>query len=165
MTIAQPPAKTAAKTARPQKARPPVPASAAGGRAGRESVKVRLHPDTIERARYWADARGVSLNEYMTLAVEEKVARENGDYDFPELGIQRLNQLVDAQVALSTGVENLERIIVSGFDSLLGLTRGDSYLQDEEDGELGEDEVSFEQDALVSGSDDAAFGGGFGGAW
>lgn len=103
---------------------------------------IRLHPDTSERADYWAKKRGLTENEYMALAVEEKIARENGDYDLPTLEIQRLNQLIDEIKALSTNSANLERVVATGFDTLLGLTRGDSYLLDEENGELSVGETA-----------------------
>jgi len=55
--------------------------------------KIRLHPDTAQRVDYWRRQRELSSdNEYIVLAVEEKIARENGDYDLPTLEIQRLNQ-------------------------------------------------------------------------
>lgn len=99
--------------------------------------KVRLHPDTNQRLDYWRKKRGLaSDNEYIALAVEEKIARENGDYNLPTLEIQRLNQIIDEMRANSTNLANLERVVTSGFGSLLGLTRGDSYLLDDESGEL-----------------------------
>jgi len=98
---------------------------------------LRLHPDTVQQAGYWAKKREMDENEYLALAIEEKIARENGDYDLPTLEIQRLNQLIDEIRALSTNSANLEAVVTTGFDSLLGLTRGDSYLLDEENGELG----------------------------
>lgn len=104
----------------------------------RQAVKIRLHPDLLARVRYWADRESMSANEYMALAVEEKIGRANGDYDLPALEIQRLNQVVDEFKSLSSNVANLETVVTAGFDSLLGLTRGDSYLQDAEDGELDE---------------------------
>lgn len=101
-------------------------------------VPVRLHKDTKERAAYWADKAGISVNEYMAEAVEEKIRRENGDYDLPTLEIARLNQLVDEMAALTTNVGNLETVTLTGFNSLMGLTRGDNYLLDDEDGEIGD---------------------------
>jgi len=103
---------------------------------GPHAVKIRVHPDVHERSKYWAQRHGLSANEYMALAVEEKIARENGDYDLPALEIQRLNQLIDQMAAMSSNVQNLEIVVVSGFDSLLGLTRGDSFYLLDEDGEL-----------------------------
>lgn len=103
----------------------------------RERAVLRVHRETKQRAEYWAQKRGYpSVNEYMADAVEEKIRRENLDYDLPTLEIARLNQVVDELKALSTNQANLERVITAGFDSLIGLTRGDSYLLDDEDGEL-----------------------------
>jgi hypothetical protein len=98
---------------------------------------MRLLPDTVQRVDYWRQKSGLSEQEYYALAVEEKIARENGDYDLPALEILRLNQLIDETRALSTNSANLEAVVTSGFASLLGMTRGDSYLLDDEDGELG----------------------------
>lgn len=104
---------------------------------GRQRTVIRLHPDTKERAKYWAARANVSVNEYMAEAVEEKIRRENGDYDLPTLEIARLGQLIDEVRSLSVNVGNLETVTHQGFDSLMGLTRGDNYLLDPEDGELG----------------------------
>lgn len=103
----------------------------------RVRVVIRLHPSSKERAEYWAEKHGYpSVNEYMADAVDAAIRRENGDYDLPTLEIARLNQLVDEVKALSTNAANLERVVTSGFDSMLALTRGDNYLLDPEDGEL-----------------------------
>ncbi|KIA73443.1 hypothetical protein ANMWB30_23700 [Arthrobacter sp. MWB30] len=99
---------------------------------------VRLHPDTDVRLQYWADKHGQSANGYIVEAVEEKIRRENGDYDLPTLEIARLNQLTDLVGSLSSNVANLEAVVTVGFESLMGLTRGDNYLTDSEDGELGD---------------------------
>ncbi|MGH3977087.1 MAG: hypothetical protein ACRDS9_27795 [Pseudonocardiaceae bacterium] len=97
---------------------------------------LRLDPDLRQRLEYWSSRHGISMNEYATEAVEAAIRRENGDYDLPTLEIARLNQLVDEMRALSTNSANLERVVVRGFESLIGLTRGDNYLLDPEDGEL-----------------------------
>lgn len=97
---------------------------------------MRLHKDTVQQVEYWRKKEGLTETEFYVQAVEEKVARMNGDYDLPTLEIQRLNQLVDEMRALSTNAANLEIVVTNGFDSLIGMTRGDSYLLDQEDGEL-----------------------------
>ncbi|MEU6261818.1 hypothetical protein [Saccharopolyspora shandongensis] len=107
------------------------------GNDRRERVFFRLSSDEKQRAEYWAQKRGFSsVNRYVAEAVAEQIRRENLDYDLPTLEIARINQLVDEVKALSTNLANLERVITQGFDSLIGLTRGDNYLLDEEDGEL-----------------------------
>lgn len=105
----------------------------------RVRVPVRLHPDIKERASYWAAKKGLSINEYIAESVEAMIRWENQDYDLPTLELQRLNQMIDEVKALSTNIKNVEQITVSGFDSLLGLTRGDNYLlREKEDGELND---------------------------
>lgn len=106
--------------------------------AERVGVFVRISETDRHRAEYWAEKHGFnSFTEYVSEAVDEKIRRENGDYDLPTLEIARVNQLTDEIKALSTNVANLERVVVQGFDSIIGLTRGDdNYLLDDEDGEL-----------------------------
>lgn len=104
--------------------------------AQRLRPQVRLRPDTLTQVDYWANKHGVSRNDYMTEAIEQRIARENGDYDLPTLEIARLNQHTDLLMANTKALANLQQVVVSGFDSLLGLTRGDNYLTDEKDGEL-----------------------------
>lgn len=135
-------------------------------RAGvpRTAIKIRLHPDVLERTKYWADRENLSFNEYLSMAVEEKIARANGNYDLPALEIQRMNQLVDEMKAMSINMTNLETVTVNGFDSLLGLTRGDSYLQDAEDGELDDEQLSPDGVGEFGAPDASALSDGFGGA-
>ena len=99
-------------------------------------MTLRLSEDDYQRLQYWAKRRGLSANEYMQEALERQIWRENGDYDLPTAEVARLNQLIDAVTVLSSNVKSLEDVTVSGFDSLLGLTRGDNYLLEHEDGEV-----------------------------
>lgn len=100
----------------------------------RERVVFRVDPDQKQRIAYWASRRDMTVQEYVDEAVVQKIARENGDYDLPTLEIARQNQMVDELKSLSQNVANMERSLVSGLDSLLGLARGDnSYLEDDED--------------------------------
>jgi uncharacterized SAM-binding protein YcdF (DUF218 family) len=75
----------------------------------------------------------MSVNEYIKEAIELAIRHENKDYDLPALEIQRLNQLVDNIAVLSSNVKSVEEVVIHGFDSLLGLTKGDNYLLEHED--------------------------------
>lgn len=115
-----------------------------GGRRRRASrssgVFVRLDPDDRARVEYWSAKRGYpSISEYVSDAVAEKIRRENLDFENSrnDLLVNRINQLIDAQKAEAVRNENLYHVITVGFDALIGLTRGDNYLTDEPDGELG----------------------------
>ncbi|MFD9868569.1 hypothetical protein ACFXI8_27370 [Streptomyces niveus] len=113
------------------------PGATRSSRSVRQGMFVRLDPDDKQRAVYWAGRRGFSsVNEYVAEAVIEKIRRENLDYDLPTLEIARLNQLVDQVAALAKNSANLERVVTTGLDSLIGLTRGDNYLLDDENGQL-----------------------------
>lgn len=99
-------------------------------------VTVTVSEDKFQQLKYWADRNGVSINEYLNEALDKAIRYENHDYDLPTLEIARLNQLVDVITTLSHNVQSLEKVTTSGFDSLLGLTRGDNYLLENEDGEI-----------------------------
>lgn len=92
--------------------------------------------DEYERLKYWAAKHDVSINDYIRDSIQFMIRYENKDYDLAPLEIQRLNQLVDVITTLSSDVKSLEDIAVSGFDSLLNLTRGDNYLLEGEDGNI-----------------------------
>lgn len=99
-------------------------------------VTVTLSEEQFQKLKYWAARRERSINEYLGDAIELAIRHENGDYDLPKLEIQRLNQLIDVVTTLSSNIHSLEGVVISGFDSLLGLTRGDNYLLESEDGEV-----------------------------
>jgi hypothetical protein len=114
-----------------------VAAGSSAPKAHRSGVFIRLDDESKARAQYWADKHGHdAIGDYIAEALLEKIARENRDYDLPTLEIARLNQLIDEIKALSSNSANLERVVTTGFKSLIGLTRGDNYLLDDEDGEL-----------------------------
>ena len=114
------------------------PGATQSSSSGRKGMFIRLDTDDKQRAAYWAGKRGFSsVNAYVAEAVVEKIRRENLDYDLPTLEIARLNELVGQVAALAKNSANLERVVTTGFDSLIGLTRGDNYLLDDENGDLG----------------------------
>ncbi len=99
------------------------------------AMTIRLHPDLMKNVEYWAARKEMSKNEYICWAVRHAIAWENRDYDLPTAEVQRLNQLVDVIESLSSNVKSLEDMTQAGFDSLLGLTRGDNYLLEEDEGD------------------------------
>ena len=99
-------------------------------------VTATIPEELYQQLSYWATQHQCSVNEYLKDAIESAIKRENGDYDLPTLEQQRLNQLIDAMTVLSSNVQSMEQIVISGFDSLLGLTRGDNYLLEDEDGDV-----------------------------
>lgn len=102
----------------------------------KRSVHVRLEGDDYAQLEYWARREGISMSEFAGDAIKMYIAHKCGDFDLPTLEAQRLNQLIDGIAVLSSNVGSLESIVVHGFDSLLGLTKGDNYLLEEEDGEV-----------------------------
>lgn len=102
----------------------------------KKRLTVTVDDVLFARVGYWADKHGVSMNEYILEAIKKAIAWENQDYPLPTLEQARLNQLIDQMAILSSNAKSLESMVQSGFNSLLGLARGDNYLLDEEDGEF-----------------------------
>ena len=94
---------------------------------------LRLPEEIRENLGYWADRREVSINDYILDAINRQIAYENKDYDLPTAEVARMNQLIDLVVSLSANIQSLENVTTSGFDSLLGLTRGDNYLLEQDE--------------------------------
>lgn len=103
---------------------------------GVHRVTATLSDEEYVRAKYWADKKGITINDYIRESMIFRNKWEMGDVDLPTLEIQRLNQLIDGMTILSSNVHSLEQVITSGFDSLLGLTRGDNYLLEQVDGDI-----------------------------
>lgn len=96
-------------------------------------MTVRLDAAEYETVRFWSSKIGISENDFVREAIALKIRHANGDYDLPTAEIQRLNQLIDLIGSLSSNISNLEDVTVSGFQSLISLTRGDNYLLDNDD--------------------------------
>jgi hypothetical protein len=96
-------------------------------------MTVRLDSAEYETVRFWSSKIGISENDFVREAIALKIRHANGDYDLPTAEIQRLNQLIDLIGSLSSNISNLEDVTVSGFQSLISLTRGDNYLLDNDD--------------------------------
>lgn len=96
-------------------------------------VQVTLDADEYERLKHWSSAKEMTINDYIREAIIFLNKWELGEIDLPTLEIQRLNQLVDGMQVLSSNVHSLEKVITSGFDSLLGLTKGENYLLEHND--------------------------------
>lgn len=101
-------------------------------RAGSKRVTVTLSDDEYMQLLHWAQKHDVSINEYLHDCISHMINWEAGDYDLPTAEIQRLNQILDSFKLMSRNLSSLESVITSGFDSLIGLTRGDNYLLDED---------------------------------
>ena len=103
---------------------------------GTHRITATIDETQYQRVLFWAEANHLSVNEFLKESIDFYIKRQNGDYDLPTLEIARLNQVVGVVATLSANVQSLEDITTRGFGSLLGLTRGNNYLLQDEDGEL-----------------------------
>jgi predicted DNA-binding protein len=102
-------------------------------------VTATISEDEFQRMQYWSARAGLSINEFLRDAIEEKIKRANGDYDLPTLEQQRLNQLIEVIVGLRDDVNRLGDIFHTDIDALNKLTKGDTkYLSHTlDDGDVG----------------------------
>lgn len=103
---------------------------------GKRRIQVVITDDDYIKLKHFAEKKEMTINDYVQEAISFMNKWQMGDVDLPTLEIQRLNQLVDGMAVLSSNVHSLEQVITSGFDSLLGLTRGENYLLEENDGNI-----------------------------
>lgn len=100
-------------------------------------LTLRLQEDEYNKLAYWADHEGYSINEFVPILLQQYTDISQGNYPLQTLEQQRLNQLIETVTVLSRNVQTLESVTTKGFDSLLGLTRGDNYLLEQtETGEI-----------------------------
>lgn len=95
-------------------------------------ITANVDEDTYERVKYWSDRREISINDYIRLAVDNQIKYENRDFDIPDILVTRLNQIQGLLRDLESSNDNLNKTVVKGFDSLIGLTRGENYLLEED---------------------------------
>ena len=97
---------------------------------GKKDIRVTaaIDEETYATLEYWSKKRGISMNEYIRLAVDNQIKFENKDFDIPDIMIVRLNQIQGLLRDLESSNNNLNQTIIKGFDSLIGLTRGGNYL-------------------------------------
>ena len=96
-------------------------------------VTATIPNEMHEQLTYWANKKGISINQYLYDALEHAIAWENQDYPLPTIEAARLAQLVDIVGGLKADISNIHKVVDSGFNSLLTLTKGDNYLLDESD--------------------------------
>lgn len=101
----------------------------------RRRISTRLSIDEHARTERWAAEQNMTVSDYLREAILFYNKWNEGNVDLTTLEVQRLNQLIDSMAILASNVHSLEQIAISGFDSLLNLTRGDNYLLDDFSGD------------------------------
>ncbi len=97
-------------------------------------VTATVDAKTYERLQFWADQKDISINQFLNDAIDLAIDYENKRFPMSTLEMARMDQMIDCMNSLTSNVNSLEKVITSGFESLLGLTRGDNYLLDYDEG-------------------------------
>ena len=56
-------------------------------------VTATVTMDTFMRLQYWADKKGISINQYLNDAIDMAIAYENKDYPLPTLADDSLTRV------------------------------------------------------------------------
>lgn len=103
-------------------------------------LTVRLPSNVLESAKYWAQhdsSAPLSLNDFVGQAVANEVARCSGaQIDVDHILAARIGQLAEIQQATLGMMEALSATISTQFGLITRLARGESFLHDDDDGEL-----------------------------
>lgn len=105
-------------------------------RVKEDRYSMRMYSEDFDKLNYWSERYDMDKTEFLVTSMNHYIKWRNGDYDLPNMEIQRLNQMIDAVNNLISTNENIETSVISGFDAMLGIIRGDNYLVDDDDGEL-----------------------------
>lgn len=100
------------------------------GKVETKRMNLRLTDYEYERFNYWASEEGCSCSEFVVKLLDMWIDLKNGNYNLETLEVKRLNQLIEAMNVLADSQKSLENVVITGFDSLLSLTKGDDYLLD-----------------------------------
>ena len=92
----------------------------------------RIRGELYDQAEYWAERHGVSVNEYINMALELSIKFENQDYELPFMEAIRMQQLLDMQVTVLRQVEEIRDYVRMSNSNLMNVINGKNYLMDEE---------------------------------
>ena len=93
-------------------------------------ITATLDHATYVRMQQWADAKGISINDFLREAVELKIRFENRNYPLPALEIIRLSELVEEVKALSTNMRALEITVHTGVGALMDAATGMNCIEE-----------------------------------
>jgi hypothetical protein len=99
-------------------------------------VTVTLPADMLMRLSYWSKKHGVTINQYVADAVALSVKKNAEGYTTPTQECERVNKCCELVLAANDAVNSMNKTIISGFDTLLSVTRGYNMFLREEDGDI-----------------------------
>ena len=94
-------------------------------------LTIRMNADLKASAEYYRRRKNITLQEYILNALEEKIARENGDFDSSSLMIAKLNAVIDGLNALYDNQEQLTDIITETVHAVSRAMHAASWLEEE----------------------------------
>lgn len=92
------------------------------------TMSFRVNTKVEQQLHYWADKRELTLTEYITDAIREKIARENGDFDLPNIMVGRIAELVDSNNTMAVSFANMEKSFSSMMEFIAVMSRDPKYM-------------------------------------
>lgn len=104
----------------------------------KETVRVTatLPQDMMMTLKYWSQKKGVSINQYVADAIALSVKLNNEGYKKPTQECERVNQCRDLVLSANESVNSMTTGLITGFDTLLSVTRGYNTFLRNEDGDI-----------------------------
>ena len=104
-------------------------------------VTATVSDRTFERLTFWAESKGISINQFLNDAIDLAIDFENRRFPMSTMEMARMDEMIDALNSLSSNQRSLENMIQSFLNMMIRMTRGDNYLLNDQDGDLLTDEV------------------------
>lgn len=99
-------------------------------------VTVTLSNDMLVKLGYWAQKHGITINQYIADAVAFSVKKNADGYKTLTQECERVNKCCELILKTNKAVSGMNKTIISGFDTLLSVTRGYNMFLREEDGDI-----------------------------
>ena len=82
---------------------------------------------------YWAGKRNMSKTEFVKNSVQLAIDIQNDNFTDPTFTLNRISELTEHISVMEDKLDILATTITKGFDALLRVTRGENYLDKDED--------------------------------
>lgn len=107
---------------------------------GKTRVSTTITDYKYEQVKFWAKKQGITVNQFISEAISLAIDFQNGDYHISDqdgIVMGQLDQIRHGMADLNSNIVVMQKDVLSALDSLISLTRGDNYLLDTGDGDLG----------------------------
>lgn len=99
-----------------------LPRDTSKSKANKATISVETTKRTKDRLQYYANREGETLRQFVEKAIDERIAKLNGDYDIPNITVSRINQLAENEALVREELKLLRQAMNNGFSAILTLS-------------------------------------------